>query len=113
MTTYLYDEATGRVASTVTSSPWTDEDRALLLALASYEESLCACGEPRALAHHPDNDGWYHVETEAEHGAAVCHACGAIEHWRSETKAGDVPAGLIPVLVHDRDYEAKPLPPGR
>lgn len=102
------------MARTVTRSPWTDEDRALLLALTIYEESLCSgpCNQPRAQAHHPDNDGWYHVDDQPETGNATqCAACAAIERWRADHKDEDVAWGLFPVLVHDRDYEAKPLPP--
>lgn len=96
----------------MTRSPWTDEDRALLLAFSLYEESLCSCGEPRNLAHHPDNEGWYTIDNDPEEGSAVvCNACAAIEKNKAEAEKSDLPYGLRPVLVHDRDYEAKPLPP--
>ena len=73
-TIYRYDdpEHPDRVTSTVESPAWTDDDRALLLALADYEATLCpGCGEPKQHAWHSDLDGWYEPEQ------LVCHACTA------------------------------------
>lgn len=59
------------MTSTISSPPFTVEDRALLQALLMYESSLCACGIPRSVAWHSDMDG------EFEADQYVCHACTA------------------------------------
>lgn len=102
VTHHVYDDQ-GRLTRTVAGSGWTSEDRTLLLAYRQYLGGLCKCGEPRARAHHPDNDGWYDVDAAA---TVVCHACTAIERHR------DPAAKAVEYLrlVHTRDYEAKPLP---
>lgn len=57
---------------TITEPEWTESDRALMLALRLYEDSLCSgCGQERARAWHPDMDGWY----EPKHYR--CAACSA------------------------------------
>lgn len=104
----VYGDVAGerRVVRQVTASPWTEEDRALLVAYQLYRESLCdGCGQPKHLAHHPDNDGWYDVAPDP----VQCHACTAL------AKAGSKePDKVEPVLMyrilHDRDYGEKPLP---
>lgn len=54
------------------SPAYTEDDRALLLALADYEASLCpGCGEPKHEAWHSELDGFY------EGDRLVCHACTA------------------------------------
>lgn len=90
----------------MTESEWTDEDRALLLAYKLWERSLCdGCGQPRSRAHHPDNDGYYRASE-----AVVCHACTALRRaHQSGSKEPVKPVELFHV-VHDRDYEADPLP---
>lgn len=73
-TTWLYDDPDhpDRVTGTVEAPAYTEEDRALLLALAMHESSLCpGCGEPKAHAWHSELDGWY------EATQLVCHACTA------------------------------------
>ncbi|MCW2132883.1 hypothetical protein [Arthrobacter sp. VKM Ac-2550] len=52
---------------------WTDKDYVLSLALTAYEDGLCSCGQPIAIAHHPDNDGWYDAHK------TQCHSCAARE----------------------------------
>lgn len=92
---------------TVTESPWTDDDRKLMLAYQQYLDSLCqgGCGQPKRLAHHPDNDGWYDVDGER----VVCHACTALR--RAEDDGSKEPAKPVEFLVlnHERDYNTHPL----
>lgn len=71
---YLYDdpEHPDRPTGHLESPDWTPDDRALLLALVSYELTLCpGCGEPKHLAWHSGMEGWYETEEW------VCHACTA------------------------------------
>lgn len=69
----MYDdpEHPNRPTSSIPSPAYTDEDRALLMALEEHDASLCACGEPKTTAWHGDMDGWY------AHEGYVCHACTA------------------------------------
>jgi hypothetical protein len=74
-TTYLYDDEKhpDRVTSTV-GEPWfTTDDRALLLGLKAYEDTLCpgGCGQPKELAWHS------HGQLSWESDEVVCHACTA------------------------------------
>lgn len=105
-TFHLRDED-GNVVRTVTESPWTEEDRALMLAYRMYLNSLCSgdCGQPRALAHHPANDGWYGVGERV-----ICHACTALKRAANEGSKEPVKPVEYYVLDHDRDYDANPLP---
>lgn len=104
--THLYDD-TGRVFRTVTESPWTDEDRKLMLAYKMHLNSLCpgGCGQPRRLAHHPDNEGWYDVDADR----VVCHACTALERAKHEGSKEPVKPIEFISIVHDRDYATHPL----
>lgn len=90
----------------MTESQWTDEDRALLLAYRLWEQSLCdGCGQPRARAHHPDNDGHYETSEAIE-----CHACTAMRRaHQSDSKEPVKPVKLFR-LIHNRDYVKDPLP---
>lgn len=100
----MYD-ANGRLERVVTPSPWTDNDRALMLAFQLYKRSICdGCGQPRHLAQHPDNDGWYDTTP-----AVVCHGCTALRAANHEGTDPVKPVELFGV-VHTRDYEKKPLP---
>jgi hypothetical protein len=81
--TYVYDDrdpakpptrrpgTPARVIRTIASPEYVPEDRALLMALASYEAQLCKCGEPRSTAWHTEMDGYYEGQT------VVCFACTA------------------------------------
>lgn len=102
----IYDED-GNHVRTVTASPWTEADRALMLAFQLYESSLCpgGCGQPKALAHHPDNDGWYGIAEKV-----ICHACTALKRAANEGSKEPVQPVEFHVLEHDRDYGARPLP---
>lgn len=53
---------------------FTDDDRALLLALQAWEATLCPgqCGLPKELAWHTDAEGWF------EHTRFQCFACSEI-----------------------------------
>lgn len=104
VTVYEYDDH-GRVARTFTRSPWTPEDRALMLAYQIYLDTLCPgiCGQPKAKAWHSDNEGWYRTPDDAVN---VCQACTAIQRYSTDTAK---PVEFIG-LVHDRDYDTDPLP---
>lgn len=72
-TTPVYDDPERPLRATlyIQSPPYVTEDQALLTGLDLYEQSLCECGHPRAVAWHADMDGWYEEQTY------VCHACSA------------------------------------
>lgn len=111
-TTHEYDDDTGRLVrvSTVHEPLWLREDRALALALDSYERSLCGeCGHPRDRAWHPDMDGWY--EAKEIH----CNACAALQRKAredAESKQG-TPAGrkLAAVDTRPPDLPLHPIKP--
>lgn len=72
--TYLYDDPAhpDRPSGHIEAREWTEDDRALLLALAEYESTLCTgCGQPKHLAWHADMEGWFEAHSW------VCHACTA------------------------------------
>lgn len=50
-----------------------EKDYVLTLALTIYEDGLCSCGQPMAVAHHEDNDGWYDAKK------TQCHSCAKRE----------------------------------
>jgi hypothetical protein len=102
VTHHLYDDQ-GRLVRTTAGSGWTTEDRVLMLAYRQYLSGLCACGEPKATARHPDNDGWFEIDTAA---TVVCHGCTAIERHRDPAAK---PVEYLR-LVDTRDYDARPLP---
>lgn len=97
VTTYLFDDPDhpDRVTGTVQSPAWTEDDRALMLALERYEASLCACGEPRDHAWHRELEGWYEPEK------FVCHACSA---RRGEQV-------VYTIAVDEYPYDKKPALP--
>lgn len=68
---FVYDdpERPLRATSAIQSPPYVVEDQALLTGLDLYEQSLCRCGHPKAVAWHADMDGWFEEDTY------VCHAC--------------------------------------
>jgi hypothetical protein len=104
VTTYFYDDA-GRVTRTATASPWTEEDRALMLAWRTYKDGLHKpCGHPVATAMHPDNGLGAFEKTEE----IVCWACTAANE---PDENGVISEVKFPVVVDVRDYEKFPLPP--
>lgn len=56
---------------------WTVKDRVLALAFTTYEDGLCSCGYASHICRHPENDGFFEVDT------TVCHAAAAVEIHRS------------------------------
>lgn len=88
----------------VTSSPWTEEDRALMLAWRTYELSLCSgCGHPKATA-------WHHQAGESSFtldGEFICWGCTAAQ---APDKDGNHQEPVkYPVVVETHDHESKPL----
>jgi len=103
----------GRVLSTVTEheydggrlvrstatreAAWTDNDRALALALDLHEAGLCqGCGQPKHRAWHPDHLGWIDVNADL-----TCEGCRALAEWQK----GDHEPGVIPRLKDTRPPE--------
>jgi hypothetical protein len=85
----------------VTSSPWTSEDRALMLAWREYKDSLCSgCGHPKATAWHHLADSFVHT------GDFVCRACTAAQPADETGKRHLV---KLPVVEDTRDYQQFPL----
>lgn len=105
--TYLYDDPKhpDRRTGEVHSSPYTLDDRALLMALESYESTLCRCGVPIAIAWHSEMDGGF-----AEGTPTVCHFCTAaqgrqvvyvsnLRNTRDEATHGPMPAFVPGVTI--------------
>lgn len=85
----------------MTASPWTAEDRALLLAYRSYRATLCpGCGHPKETAWHVDNGGEFEVTSRY-----TCHPCTA----KRADNGGSDPVEYV-VVTDTRDYAADPLP---
>jgi hypothetical protein len=83
-TRHVLDAADRAVAST-TEAAWTDEDRALAVALGDYESQLCGgCGQPLAETTLAENEERYDVRVSAR-----CHCCTAIDI--AETAAQKMP----------------------
>lgn len=101
VTTILPPEGRDKVVRHVTSSQWTMEDRALMLAWRGYQNTLCSgCGFPMDQAWHPDND-WYDAEP------IRCNACSA----REEAMHGSSGKPVEYVMLTDtRNYVTHPLP---
>lgn len=86
---------------------WLEKDYALTLALTTYEDGLCSCGQPVAFAHHPDNDGWYDTHK------TQCHSCASRE--LATTGVGSDPYVPMPGEKNHTEYtrpKDKPLPAG-
>jgi hypothetical protein len=90
------------VIRVVTAGVWTAEDRALMLAWATYQAELCpGCGHPKATAwHHHSSDSFDLV------GDFVCWACTARQPKKSDGSREPV---KFPVVEDTRDYAAFPL----
>lgn len=105
VTTYLYDDqwGGGRLDRVVASSPWSAEDRALMLAWRTYQDGLCpGCGHPKATAWHHHND-----QAFAHEGDFVCWACTAAKPAQEDGSPDRV---KYPVVVDTTpSYDAFPL----
>lgn len=78
-----------------------------MLAWRRYKDSICGgCGQPKAHAWHPDNDGWFEVEHRI-----TCHACTALERARHEDSKEPAKPVEYLQIVDTRDYDAQPLAP--
>jgi hypothetical protein len=97
-------DPSGNVLRTVTTaeSAWTDSDRWLAFALHHHEQSSCSeCGQPKAIAWHPDSEGWYEAE------GITCWACDAIRKDVERSKVGPQ-VHVLARLTHP-DGEARVL----
>lgn len=74
----------------------------LSLALTVYEDGLCSCGQPVAVAHHQDNDGWFEAHK------TQCHSCAARERSTSGQNYTPQPGEKV-YTTYDRPAD-KPLP---
>jgi hypothetical protein len=83
---------------------WTVKDRLLALALTAYEDGLCSCGYAAHICRHPENDGYFDVDT------TVCYANAAIEiHRNAEGYKPDPGEQLGAVYTRTRDEPLVPL----
>lgn len=82
------------------SGEWTGIDHLLTLTLTIWEDGLCSCGNPTAVAHHPDNDGEYDAEKRQ------CHACAAVERASNGKQQPEPGTKFTPVYTR-----TKPLGP--
>lgn len=80
---------------------WTDKDYFLTLALTIYEDGLCSCGQPMAIAHHPDNDGWYDARK------VQCKSCAKRESANTGQQTPEPGEKIYTVYTRPAD---KPLP---
>lgn len=82
---------------------WSERDYVLTLVLTKWEQGLCSCGQPIAVAHHPDNDGWYDPKV------TQCHSCAEMErHTGSKDYRPDAGEKLSTKYTRPG---SKPLPP--
>ena len=106
VTTYEYDDQ-GRLTRSYQRSPWTDEDRALMIAWRRYQDSLCpGCGQPIDKAWH--TNGWHEVQPVAE-----CGGCTAqrLHDWQESGGHGEPPKPVIYTRVVDTRDEPPAPPP--
>lgn len=91
------------VTTTVTASPWTPEDRVLMVAWRIYQDGLCSgCGFPKATSWHHLNDG---VDVRVD-GEFVCQTCTAAQ----PVEGGERKPVTYPAVVDEHDYDKNPLP---
>jgi hypothetical protein len=86
---------------TTTASPWTAEDRALMMAWQSYQDGLCRCGHPKATAWHQHSSDSFELT-----GEFVCWACTASAEPDEHGVRKPV---TYPVVEDTRDYSRFPL----
>lgn len=82
---------------------WTVKDRVLVVAYTLYLEGMCSCGYPTEICHHPENDGYFDVDT------ATCYANAAIEAYRNQEGYSPEPGERMGA-VYVRDEATDPLP---
>ena len=59
----------------------------------------CGCGQDADLAHDPDTDGWWEVDTET-----VCYAGAALAEWRDNKGPEHLDKGALVYVRLDPDY---------
>ena len=70
------------------------------MALHTLEAMVCSCcGQYADLAHDPDTDGWWEVDTET-----VCFAGAALAQWRESDGPKQMDPGALPYVRLDPDY---------
>lgn len=82
------------------------KDRLLALAFTTYEDGLCSCGYAAHICRHPENDGYFEVDT------TVCYANAAVEiHRNSDGYKPDPGEQLGAVYTRTKDEPLPPLKP--
>lgn len=77
----------------------------LMAALHTHDQGLCVCGcgQYSELAHDPDTDGWWEVET------MVCNAGAALADW-DEREGKTAESGTMRYVRFDSEGYAKRVP---
>lgn len=76
---------------------WLDTDWWLAQALELYEARLCPdCKQPRDVAWHPDQEGFYDVSEQS------CHGCGALVEWAAQERTPPIDRRYKLTLVDTR-----------
>jgi hypothetical protein len=99
VTSYTYDEETGRLARAVTvwDPEWTPQDRAWAQAHLEEQAATCrGCGHPLAETTQPGAEGRYRVPPPV-----ICHACRPLEI--AERKWREVEGGPGALFHVERD----------
>ena len=83
---------------------WGDTDVALTTALDALEalRCQCGCGQWRDVAHDPDTDGWWEVDTDT-----VCYAGAALAEWRANKGPEQMDKGALVFVRLDPEYETR------
>lgn len=100
-TTEHHYNGAGQLVRSVTSSPWTQDDRDNVFALLNYEADCCpSCRQPLAETTDPDNEGRFVPLLPIR-----CHRCTAVDMAQDAAQSHNSPGALlIPV-------EFRPAPP--
>ena len=78
------------------------ETDALLVMAVHYLDSLlcpCGCGQYADVAHDPDTDGWWEVDTDT-----VCYAGAALAQWREDKGPEQMDPGALVRVVLDPEF---------
>lgn len=67
-------------------------------------ECPCGCGQYVDLAHNPDTDGWWEVDTET-----ICYAGAALAEWRENKGPEQLDKGALVRVVLDPEYPGRAL----